>query len=75
VSLCFHYKCTHYELEKYQLQTADQPAKNNGTLYQLSVAPVEPPCLETTHFQQDRQCTYTVTLRVVLATIVAVEQQ
>jgi hypothetical protein len=25
---------------------ADQPAKNNGTLYQLAVAPVEPPCLD-----------------------------
>ena len=64
VSLCFHYKCAHYELQSYQRQTSDQPAKNNGTLYQLSVAPVVPPCLATTHFQQGNQCTHSVILNV-----------
>jgi hypothetical protein len=78
VSLCFH--CitlgasgcryastasrTQYELQSYQRQTSDQPAKNNGTLYQLSVPPVVPPCLATTHFQQGNQCTHSVILNV-----------
>jgi len=69
VSLCFHCKCSRYELQGYQRQTADQPTKNKGTLSQLSVAPVEPPCLETTHLQQDNQCTYTVILGLFLTIV------
>jgi hypothetical protein len=44
-------KNIHHEFQKYQTQTTDQPAQNNGILYQLTVAPVEPPCSQTTHHQ------------------------
>jgi len=62
-------------ITQYQRQTVDQPAKNIGTLYQLSVVPVELLSLDTTHFQQDNQCTYKATLRCARPTIFALEKQ
>jgi len=58
MSLCFHCRCTQYKLHSYQRQTVDQPAKNNGTLYQLSVAPVVPPCLDNSFLTRQPMFVY-----------------